>query len=223
MKIELKDISFSYKDGKDSKQIFLNFSRNINEGEFLSILGPSGCGKSTLLNIIGGLLKPENGQVILGDTDYYSLSESKRDKFRRNHIGYIFQKFYLIEDIGIIDNIMITMSDRLKKSDKKNRILEILEELNIKDKIDSKISNLSGGEQQRVAIARAIAQESDILICDEPTGNLDENNAMQIMKILKRLNARGITIIMVTHNRELCSYADTVLELTESIRIGGIK
>lgn len=223
MNIKLQNISFSYQDGRENKEIFRDFSLDIKNGEFIILLGPSGCGKSTLLNIIGGLLAPKRGQVFLGEKEYYEMSVKQQDEFRRKHIGYVFQKFYLIEDLSPVDNISITMSDELSAKEKKKRITKILSSLDIADKINSKINTFSGGEQQRLAIARAIAQDSDLLICDEPTGSLDEYNSIQIMKILKRLNREGKTILMVTHNKELCSYATRILELTPDVRLGGVK
>lgn len=221
MKIELKDMSFSYQDGKNRKQIFDNFSLEVGEGEFLVILGASGCGKTTLLNIMGGLLKAESGTIMLGDTDYYSLSKRRQDKFRKNHIGYVFQSFYLIDDLNPIDNVMLTMHSKKNIKEKQKDIHKIFESVGLTDKMQEKIKTFSGGEQQRLAIARAVAQDSDILICDEPTGNLDEENSIQIMKILSELNKRGKTIIMVTHNKELCSYASRIIELTPDVRLGG--
>lgn len=223
MKIELKDIFFSYQDGKNKKKIFENFSLSVHSGDFLVILGASGCGKSTLLNIMGGLQKPEQGTVQLGETDYYSLKKSEQDKFRKNHMGYVFQSFYLIDDLSPVDNVMLTMHSKQDVKEKRDKINEIFDMVGLTDKMDSKIKTFSGGEQQRLAIARAVAQDSDILICDEPTGNLDEENSIQIMELLTKLNQAGKTIIMVTHNKELCSYANRVLELTADVRLGGDK
>lgn len=223
MEIKLKDIDFSYQNGKNKKKIFEKFSLTVKSGDFLVILGASGCGKSTLLNIMGGLLKPESGTVWLGNADYYSLKKNEQDKLRKNHMGYVFQSFYLIDDLSPIDNIMLTMHGKQDMKVKKEQIYKIFEMVGLSDKIHSKIKTFSGGEQQRLAIARAVAQDSDVLICDEPTGNLDEENSIQIMELLTKLNKSGKTIIMVTHNKELCSYANRIIELTAYVRLGGTK
>lgn len=220
MNVQLKSVSFSYKAGNGRREILKDFSLDIVSGELVVILGPSGCGKSTLLNIIGGLLQPENGQVILDDVSYYQLTKRERDSFRRNNIGYIFQNFYLVEDLSPTDNILLAMKNNKSSKEKKESVKTILEEVGIEHKIDSKISTFSGGEQQRLAIARAMAQDSKLLICDEPTGSLDEENAIQIMDILKSLSEKGKTVIVVTHNRQLCSYATKVLELTTDMKLG---
>ncbi|MBR6697987.1 MAG: ABC transporter ATP-binding protein [Lachnospiraceae bacterium] len=218
MHIKLNNINFSYKDGDNRKEIFKNFSYEIESGKLVMILGPSGCGKSTLLNIIGGLLQPENGEVIFGNTSYYSLKQKERDKFRKYNIGYIFQNFYLIEDLSPIDNVLISMPDKRSISEKEKYIKSILEELGIAEKTDSPLNTFSGGEQQRLAIARALARDAKLLICDEPTGSLDEINAIQIIEILKKISQQGKTVIVVTHNASLCEYADEVLELTKEVR-----
>ena len=174
-----------------------------------------------MLNIIGGLLKPDTGTVLLGETDYYSLSKRQQEEFRRNHIGYVFQNFYLIDDLSPVDNVMLTMNAKRKTQEKTSLIQEIFESVGIADLTNAQIKNMSGGEQQRLAIARALAQDSDILICDEPTGNLDEENSIQIMGILKKLQDAGKTIVMVTHNKDLCAYASKVIYLSSDVRCGG--
>lgn len=221
MRIELKEISFSYQDGKRERKIFENYSLVIEEGAFVVILGPSGCGKTTLLNIIGGLLKPDKGSVFLGENNYYNQGKRWQDKFRKNHIGYIFQNFYLIDDLSPVDNVMLTMNYGMKTQGKKERIQKIFDSVGISDLMKSKIKNMSGGEQQRLAIARALAQDCDILICDEPTGNLDEENSFQIMEIMKGLQKEGKTIVLVTHNKDLCAYANKVINLSSDVRHGG--
>ena len=222
MDISLEKISFYYNDQGHSQNIFKDFSLKIPKGEFLMILGPSGCGKTTLLNIVGGLLAPSEGRVLFENSSYYSLSKRNREKFRRKNIGYVFQNFYLIEDISPMDNVLISLSNG-NTVDNRLKVKNILKQLGIGEKVNDKISSFSGGERQRLAIARAIVQDSNVLICDEPTGNLDEENAIQIMEILSEINDTGKTIIMVTHNRDLCAYASRVIELTKEIRTGGVE
>lgn len=222
MEISLENISFYYNDQGHSQNIFKDFSLKIPKGEFLMILGPSGCGKTTLLNIVGGLLAPSEGRVLFENSSYYSLSKRNREKFRRKNIGYVFQNFYLIEDISPMDNVLIGLSNG-NTVDNRLKVKNILKQLGIGEKVNDKISSFSGGERQRLAIARAIVQDSNVLICDEPTGNLDEENAIQIMEILSEINDTGKTIIMVTHNRDLCAYASRVIELTKKIRTGGVE
>ena len=206
MKVILEHIDKSFRDGKQERKILSDFELTVESGQFVMLIGPSGCGKSTLLSIIGGLLTPDSGKVWMNGVDYFSLSDKRRAEFRRNNIGYIFQEFFLVDDLSPIDNILLTGNDSVNA-------IEVLKKVGLEGREKSKISTLSGGEKQRLAIARALAMKCNLLLCDEPTGSLDEDNTIQIMKKLKQISHDGTTVVMVTHNRELLEYADAVVDL----------
>ena len=224
MKIELKNITHYYFSGKQKIQILNNFSIKISKGEFVIIYGPSGCGKTTLLNIIGGLMKPQSGLLMLDNKSYYELSKREQDIIRGKNIGFVFQSYQLIEDLSIIDNILISMNKQnLAKLEKVDLAKQILHNLGLGERLKNRIKDLSGGEQQRIAIARAIAQNANIILCDEPTGNLDEESSQKVIDILCGLKDKGKTIIMVTHNTGFIKYADRRIEMSKSSIVEGGK
>src|SRR5690554_4398582 len=195
--IRLNNISKKY-----GKQVVLsNFNLEVEKGEFIGIKGESGKGKSTLLNIIG-LLEDCEGNIFFEEKCISSNDTKKVQKLLRNRIGYLFQNFALIDDLSVYDNLKIV----LKKSSKKEKMILIqqaLEKVGLKDVINKKIYQLSGGEQQRVSVARLILQESDIILADETTGSLDRKNALIIIKLLEKFHSEGKTIIMVSHDENL--------------------
>ncbi len=224
MKIELKKITHYYYSGNKKIEILDEFSDIIDNGEFIMIYGPSGCGKTTLLNIIGGLMQPKAGALLFDNESYYDYNKSKQDIFRGKNMGFIFQSFQLIEDLSVIDNVVISMHLlELTKLEKLERAKKVIDELGLTDRLENKINDLSGGEQQRVAIARAIAQNPSIILCDEPTGNLDKKSSQKIIDILVKLNKQGKTIIMVTHNTNLLKYANRSIELSKGNLVKGGK
>jgi putative ABC transport system ATP-binding protein len=186
----------------------------INDGEFVSIAGPSGCGKSTLLSILGLLEAPSSGQYILNKQDVSNLSLEQRARIRNREIGFIFQSFNLIGDLSVLENVELPLAYRgLKPSARREKALAALEKVEMGHRKGHLPSQLSGGQQQRVAVARALAGDPQILLADEPTGNLDSKNGQVVMDLLSQLNGEGATICMVTHDDRYAHYAHRVVHL----------
>ena|SRR5919112_1430961 len=194
-------------------------SFGIKKGEFVSIVGPSGSGKSTLLNIIGALDRPTVGKVFINDIDIFSLNDYEIALLRNNLIGFIFQSYNLINRTTVLKNVEIPgILAGMKKNERIDRALKLLDILGIKDKAKTSPSNLSGGQQQRVAIARAIMNNPAVILADEPTGNLDTKTGQDVFNLLKMLsNKFRRTIIMVTHNPDLSKATDRVIHLKDGI------
>ncbi len=190
----------------------------IKQGEFISIMGESGAGKSTLLSMLGGLLSPTGGAVVIGDIDIYSLKRDKLADFRREFMGFIFQSFQLVPYLTVLENVQLPLAiTHHSEADKTTLALSALERVGLKEKAARLPNQLSGGEQERVAIARAVVNEPPILYADEPTGNLDSRNSMEVMNLLKLLNSEGQTIVMVTHSRKNAEYADRIVEVADGM------
>jgi putative ABC transport system ATP-binding protein len=189
---------------------------SIEQGEFLSIMGESGSGKSTLLSMLGGLLSPSRGEVLIGDINIYELKPDKRADFRREFMGFIFQSFQLVPYLNVLENVQLPLAvTHHSEAEKKDLALSALERVGLKDKAHRLPNQISGGEQERVAIARAVVNEPPVLFADEPTGNLDSKNSAEVMKLLKKLNSEGQTIVMVTHSRHNAEYADRIIEVAD--------
>ena len=188
----------------------------IEQGEFILIVGKSGSGKSTLLNVIGCMDGYDSGEYLFLNQDVKSLSSRELAQFRNRKIGFVFQSFQLINELTVGENIEMAMGIAgIPRNERKKRVTELLEMVELKEKEKNRPLQLSGGQQQRVAIARALANNPDVLLCDEPTGNLDEKNGIKIMELLKALNKKGATIIMVTHDLTLKQYADRIVEMKD--------
>ncbi len=188
----------------------------IKQGEFIAIMGESGAGKSTLLSLLGGLLRPSQGKILIGGVDIYSLSRDKLADFRREYIGFIFQSFQLVPYLSVVENVLLPLAVTTQKESEKFALaMGALERVGLKDKASRLPNQVSGGEQERVAIARAVVNEPPILFADEPTGNLDSRNSAEVMKLLKRLNSEGQTIIMVTHSSYNAQYADRIVHIAD--------
>ena len=186
----------------------------INEGEFVAIMGPSGCGKSTLLNILGLLDAPTGGQYLLGEQDVTPLSEPERDKLRKGLIGFVFQSFNLIDELNVEENVELPLKYLgVPAAERKQRTKEILRRLELSHRAKHYPQQLSGGQQQRVAIARAVIMNPKLILADEPTGNLDSKNGLEVMQLLTQLNEEGTTIVMVTHSQHDASYANRTVNL----------
>ena len=187
---------------------------SVEEGEFVAIMGPSGCGKSTLLNIMGLLDNPTSGSYLLDGQEVGSLKESQRTSVRKGKIGFVFQSFNLIDELNVEENVELPLKYLgVPAAERKQRTKEILRRLELSHRAKHYPQQLSGGQQQRVAIARALSYDPDIILADEPTGNLDSKNGLEVMQLLTQLNGEGTTIVMVTHSQHDASYANRTVNL----------
>lgn len=186
----------------------------VKEGEFVAIMGPSGCGKSTLLNILGLLDNPDSGNYWLGGEEVGHLKEKDRTQFRKGRIGFVFQSFNLIDELTVEENVELQLKYlNVPKEERKQRVLDILRKVNLSQRAKHYPQQLSGGQQQRVAIARAVVGNPKLILADEPTGNLDSKNGLEVMELLSQLNAEGTTIVMVTHSQHDATYANRIIHL----------
>jgi putative ABC transport system ATP-binding protein len=202
--------------GENKVSAVSSIDLSIGQAEFISIMGESGAGKSTLLSMLGGLLSPTRGRIVIGDIDIYGLKRDKLADFRREFMGFIFQSFQLVPYLSVMENVQLPLAvTHHSESEKTELALAALERVGLKDKARRLPNQLSGGEQERVAIARAVVNEPPILFADEPTGNLDSRNSLEVMLLLKRLNSEGQTIVMVTHSRKNAEYADRIIEVAD--------
>lgn len=187
---------------------------NVKDGEFVAIMGPSGCGKSTLLNILGLLDTPTEGKYWLGDEEVGHLKERERTAYRKGRIGFVFQNFNLIDELTVEENIDLQLKYLgIGKAERKERVLDILRKVKLSHRAKHYPHQLSGGQQQRVAIARAVVGKPSIILADEPTGNLDSKNGMEVMQLLSELNEEGTTIVVVTHSKHDATYASRIINL----------
>jgi len=212
--VEVKNLSKSYFT-EDIETIALNkISFEISSGEFVSVMGPSGCGKSTLLNVLGLMDDVSSGLYRFMGEDVTNISENSRTLLRRGNIGFIFQNFNLIETYSVFQNIELPLKImRIPFHERKERVERIIQQMNISHRAKHFPRQLSGGQQQRVAIARACVSTPQMILADEPTGNLDSENGLEVLKLLRELNERGTTIIMVTHNKRDAQMAKRSIEL----------
>jgi putative ABC transport system ATP-binding protein len=186
----------------------------VKAGEFVAIMGPSGCGKSTLLNIIGMLDSPTSGQYIFNGQEVSRLSESQRTDLRKGNIAFIFQSFNLVDEINVQENVELPLEYMgIKRAIRKERVAQVLDRMKISHRRLHYPQQLSGGQQQRVAIARAVVANPKLILADEPTGNLDSRNGLEVMNLLTDLNRNGATIIMVTHSTRDSEFAHRVIKL----------
>lgn len=188
----------------------------VKEGEFVAIMGPSGCGKSTLLNILGLLDNPSEGNFLLNGTDVSCFTEEQRTSLRKGVIGFVFQSFNLIDDLNVQENIELPLLYmNVPKKERKERVEKAMQRMNIMHRAKHFPQQLSGGQQQRVAIARAVVANPQIILADEPTGNLDSKNGIEVMELLRQLNNEGTTIVMVTHSLRDASYAGRTVTILD--------
>ena len=186
----------------------------VKSGEFVAIMGPSGCGKSTLLNILGLLDNPTSGDFLFNGTEVGNLKENQRTKYRKGNVGFVFQSFNLIDELTVYENVELPLIYlNIKAKERKRRIVEALEQMDMGHRIKHFPKQLSGGQQQRVAIARAVVANPKLILADEPTGNLDSKNGIEVMNVLTKLNREGTTIIMVTHSDRDAAYAHRTIQL----------
>lgn len=214
--LEIEDVSKSYTMGKLNVPVLDGINLTINEGEFAAIMGPSGSGKSTLMNLIGCLDKPTSGRIIIGGMDISILSDIELARIRGKKIGFVFQTFNLITRLTAQKNVEMPMVyQNVPASSRGKRAAQLLEMLGLKDRAHHKPPELSGGQRQRVAIARALANEPEIILADEPTGNLDSKTGKEIMQIFDKLHDDGKTILMVTHDQGLADNCERIIRLKD--------
>ena len=191
-------------------------SIEIKAGEFVSIMGPSGCGKSTLMNILGMIDNPTSGQYRFFDHEVSGYSERQRSDLRKNNIGFIFQSFNLIDELTVFENVELPLIyTKVGGAERKRRVEETLEKMNMMHRRNHFPQQLSGGQQQRVAVARAIINNPKLILADEPTGNLDSNNGDDVMKTLVKLNREGATILMVTHSQYCAEFGNRIIRMLD--------
>ena len=220
--IKLKDVSKVYRTKEIETLALENVNLEIRKGEFVSIMGPSGCGKSTLLNIIGLLDNPTSGQINIMDKNTESMKDSKLSAFRNENIGFVFQSFHLIPSLNVSENVALPLVYRsgLSQKERRQKIEEILSRLGLSHRMRHFPGQLSGGQCQRVAIARAIVGDPQIVLADEPTGNLDSKMGKEVMDILHQLNKEdGRTIVMVTHNESQARETDRIIRFFDGRQI----
>ncbi|MEW6349985.1 MAG: ABC transporter ATP-binding protein [Thermodesulfobacteriota bacterium] len=214
--IKVVSVVKQFGDGEAEVTAVAGIDLEIAQAEFISLMGESGAGKSTLLAMLGGLLTPTRGQVLIGDIDIYALKQDKLADFRREFMGFIFQSFQLVPYLNVLENVQLPLAvTHHSEADKASLATAALERVGLKDKAHRLPNQLSGGEQERVAIARAVVNEPPILFADEPTGNLDSRNSAEVMNLLKRLNSEGQTIVMVTHSRTNAEYAHRIIHVSD--------
>lgn len=214
--VQLESIVKNYGKGSNIVSALKGISLQINQGEFVAITGPSGCGKSTLLNIVGGMDKQSEGTYHYQNISVENLNAKDLASFRNQKIGFIFQAYHLSKELTVLDNVALPLGYAgVAGRERKERAEALLEKVGLTEKIKTYPTKLSGGEMQRVAIARALANNPSILLADEPTGNLDQENGLKIMSILKEINMEGTTIILVTHDLALAKCADRVVQMKD--------
>lgn len=211
--IELSNLNKTYQNEDVLVDVIKNVNLDIYEGEFVSIMGPSGSGKSTLLYLIGGLEKPTSGNINIAHKSLQKLNDAQESALRLNTLGFVFQFYNLVPHLSVEDNILLpVLLNSGKKKDYKDRLKHLLEVVGLTDKRKSYPTKLSGGQQQRVAIARALINNPNILLADEPIGNLDSKTGTEIMELFRKINQQeGTTIIQVTHSKESAEYGNRIL------------
>ncbi len=220
--IKLSEINKIYRTDEIETQALENVNISIEKGEFVSIMGPSGCGKSTLLNIIGLLDTPTSGKLELTGTDVSGMNDKKLSAFRNKTLGFVFQSFHLINSLNVMDNVEIPLIYRggMSAKERHERARQVLERVGLTHRLRHMPSQLSGGQCQRVAIARAIAGNPEIILADEPTGNLDSKMGAEVMGLLHQLNREdGRTIVMVTHNEQQAQQTDRIIRFFDGRQI----
>lgn len=215
--IEIKNVCKSFGEKDNRTQVLKDVSLTVNKGEFISLMGASGSGKSTLLYLLGGLDSPDSGEILLCGKNIEAMKDKELSKLRRNSLGFVFQFFNLVQNLSVEDNIMLPLVMDGKDPKKyAGKLTEILDIVGLSEKRKSFPGQLSGGQQQRCAVARSVIYEPEILLADEPTGNLDSKSGREIMSLFSKINKqKGITILMVTHSDESASYANRTITLSD--------
>ena len=212
--IQLNDIKKIFRTEEVETYALNGVGLEVKEGEFVAIMGPSGCGKSTLLNILGLLDNPTEGTYRLNGRDVSTLKEDERTELRKGCIGFVFQSFNLIDELNVYENVELPLLYMgVASKERKQRVMDVLRRVNMSHRSKHFPNQLSGGQQQRAAIARAVISRPKLILADEPTGNLDSKNGLEVMNLLAKLHEEGTTIVMVTHSRHGAGFADRIVNL----------
>ena len=214
--IELKQIEKNYRRGAEEVRALRGVDLSIAAGELLAIIGPSGAGKTTLLHILGCLDQPTRGEVLFDGVNTSNMPESELVQLRREKIGFVFQQFYLIPGLSVFDNIALPLLFS-KKQASRTKILALAEMVGLEHRLDHAPAQLSGGEMQRAAIARGLVNDPEVLLADEPTGNLDSENSDKIYALLRSLSQNGLATVMITHNTELAARAQRTVQIRDGL------
>jgi len=210
--------------GEDLVRAVRGVSLDVNEGEYLAVVGPSGCGKSTLLNLLGGIDRPTAGTVTIQGRSLDELDDAELTRFRLQHLGFVFQRFYLMPTLTALENVELPMAEaRVDRSERRRRARELLAYVGLEERLRHRPSQLSGGEQQRVAVARALANRPALLLADEPTGELDAHTGADMIALLARVNRDGTTIVVVTHDEELARATRRVVHMRDGVIVDDLR
>jgi putative ABC transport system ATP-binding protein len=213
-----QDLRREYHMGDELVRAVRGVSLRVNRGDYVAIVGPSGCGKSTLLNLIGGIDHPTVGSVTIDGMRIDQMSDAEATRFRLRHVGFVFQRFYLMPALTAIENVELPMAEaRLPRNHRLRRARELLAYVGLGERCDHRPAQLSGGEQQRVAIARALANKPQLLVADEPTGELDAKTGTEMIELIAQVNRDGTTIIVVTHDEDLARAARRVVHMRDGV------
>ncbi|MEM3417716.1 MAG: ABC transporter ATP-binding protein [Candidatus Nanoarchaeia archaeon] len=222
--VELENVTKIYRLGEVQIKALNGINLEIKKGEFVSIMGPSGSGKSTMLHIIGCLDTPTSGKVLINGKDVSKLSDDELAEIRNKEIGFVFQFYYLQENLTSIENVELPMIFAgVNENERKRRALDLLRTVGLEKRVNSYPRQLSGGERQRVAIARALANNPSLVLADEPTGNLDSKSGEEIMTLFKRLNSLGNTIVVITHDKTIASHTPRIIKLKDGKIVGEVR
>ncbi len=218
----VKNIHKVYSDGAKSIPVLKGVDLSIDKGRFIAVIGPSGAGKSTLLHILGGLDNPDTGSVVFKGQDLYKLNDKALSRIRNQDIGFVFQFYHLLSEFTVLENVLmpalINLGPKADSSEARDNAVWVLESVGLAKRLGHFPSQLSGGERQRVAIARALINKPEMLLCDEPTGNLDSKTGGEIISLLKRFNLQSqMAVVLVTHNIELANQADNIYHLRDGV------
>src|SRR4051812_4611381 len=214
--IKITDLKKFYRTEEVETSAINNVSLEVKKGEFLAVMGPSGCGKSTLLNILGLLDDLDEGSYLFNGTEIADYNEKKRADLRKHNIGFVFQSFNLIDELTVFENVELPLIyTGIKAAERKKRVEEVLDKVQIMHRRNHYPQQLSGGQQQRVAVARAVVNKPKLILADEPTGNLDSSNGNEVMQLLTELNEQGTTIVMVTHSEHDARYSHRIVRMLD--------
>jgi len=216
--IKITNIKRDFELGNEIVYVLKGIDLEIHKGEYVALMGPSGSGKSTLMNILGCLDTPTSGTYILNGKDVSQMEDNELAEIRNKEIGFVFQTFNLLPRTTALDNVALPMIYAgYSKQERNKRAVEVLEQVNLADRMDHQPNQLSGGQRQRVAVARALVNKPSIILADEPTGNLDSKTSVEIMKLFNEIHANGNTVILVTHEEEIAAYAHRVIRLRDGL------